>query len=208
MKLFFTPTSPYARKLRVLIRQKQLQVTEVLVNPWQGDKLDNPLGKIPYLLQENPQLPEAAQLLVDSRVITQYLDQQPSDHSLLIPEENAMRFQVLSIEAMADGIADATAAMVMAMRVDSEFASEKWFDWQQQKIIKTIEWLDHQLQDSFWLVGDQMTVADIALVCALDFINFRRPDISWQQHGPSLHEWFDCCLKAKHFVDTDPRLAD
>ncbi len=208
MKLFFTPTSPYARKLRVLIRQKQLQVTEVLANPWQGDKLDNPLGKIPYLLQENPQLSEAAQILVDSRVIAQYLDQQPSSQSLLIPEENALRFQVLSIEAMADGIADATAAMVMAKRVDSEFTSEKWFDWQQQKIIKTIEWLDHQLQDSFWLIGEQMTVADIALVCVLDFINFRRPDINWQQYGPHLHEWFDCCLKAKHFVDTDPRLAD
>lgn len=203
MQLLISPTSPFARKTRVLAIEKKFDEDELEVvdaNPWvdfAGVVDHNPLNKVPILV-----LPGGA-VLVDSKVIADYLDSLRPPH--FVPLDAGERAQVKSLEALADGATDAVAAAVMAARVDGETPiSEKWRDWQRQKVRRAFSHFDKSLGDDDFLRGDRLSLADIALACALAFADFRAPELEWRRECKRLAEWLEKMKERESFARTAP----
>ena len=177
MQLLVSPTSPFARKTRMMAIEKKFGEDELEIvdaNPWlnfTGVVDHNPLNKVPILV-----LPDGS-VLVDSKVIADYLDSVRPPH--LVPREAEARARVKSLEALADGATDAVAAGIMAARVDAETPiSEKWREWQREKARRAFSHFDEILRRDDFLHGDELSLADIALACALGFADFRAPRIA------------------------------
>jgi glutathione S-transferase len=107
MKLIMTPTSPFARKVRIVLAEKRIECAQVIDSPWEASTRVpdyNPLGMVPVLVLDDEHT------LFDSRVIVEYLDT-VSPVSQLIPKDGRQRLTVRRWEALADGISDAAAAI-------------------------------------------------------------------------------------------------
>ncbi|EYD73299.1 glutathione S-transferase [Limimaricola hongkongensis] len=184
MKLLTSPASPFARKVRVVLHEtgQADQVTEVAAatNPL-GDPAEvmhaNPLGKIPALVRDD------GPALYDSRVITRYLDARAGGR--LYPE--ARIWEVLTLEATADGIMDAALAMVMEHRVRDEAArSEAWVEGQWRKVERALDaiearWISH--------LEGHVDMGQIAVGCALDYLDLRHGGRDWRAARPQLARW-------------------
>lgn len=184
MQLISSPTSPFVRKVRVLIHEAGKTDTVELVNvsttPVSTDPRilpANPLGKIPALIR-----PEGA-ALYDSRVITRYLD---TLWSLgLYPE--ATIWDTLTLEASADAMMEAAVLMVYESRVrPQDLAYAPWVEAQWGKVSRALDaleatWMDH--------LSGPTTAAHIAVGCALSYIDFRHADRAWRAARPDLAAW-------------------
>ena len=125
MKLFYSPTSPYARKCRALAIEKGIEgrLEIITASPMSNPpalQAANPLGKVPALLLDN------GQCIVDSPVICAYLDSL-TDAPRLIPADPAARIDALTREALADGIMDAAFAIVMERKRPDQQRSPEWW---------------------------------------------------------------------------------
>lgn len=166
MKLITSLTSPFGRKIRILLQEKQIPCDIVEDVPWNPDTVTpqyNPLGKIPVLVRDD------GSTLFDSRVIARYLDSlcQPA----LIPAELEAQLAVLRWEALADGIGDAAAAVFIERRRHPAQQSADWIERQLGKVRAALDEAEKRLQ------GDTCTghfsLADIALISALDYTVLR-----------------------------------
>lgn len=181
MRLFYSAASPYARKVRAVVVEKGLtdRVELVASNPLSeiNDlKLINPLGKIPALVLEDNRV------LIDSPVICEYLDLLGRGPNL-IPASGDERFHVLTRQATADGIMDAAFNLVMEHRRPAGEQSSAWIRRWTEAILRTIQSLaPSQSKYSFDL-------GDIAVACALGYLNFRLPEIDWRKDAPELAAW-------------------
>lgn len=166
MKLITSLTSPFGRKIRILLQEKNIPCEIVEDVPWNADTVTpeyNPLGKIPVLVRDDDST------LFDSRVIAQYLDSLSSP--ALIPAESEARIQVLRWEALADGISDAAAAVFIERRRDASLQSQDCIARQLGKVHAGLSEAQTQLH------GDTCTgnfsLADIALLSSLGYVEFR-----------------------------------
>ncbi len=204
MKLFITPTSPFARKVRIVVLEKNLPVKMELADPWKnfsGVVPFNPLNKIPLLFLENEE-----KMIYDSCVIADYLDSL-NDTPRLLPLDAEMRAIVKTQEALADGITEALAAIIMAGRVASpEAIPEKWQEWQLDKVRRTIARFDQQLAScSVDETSNSIHLGDIALACSLGYLDFRMPQaIDWRANHSALAGWFENFSKRPSFMETTP----
>ena len=203
MQLLVSPTSPFARKTRMMAIEKKFGEDELEIvdaNPWinfTGVVDHNPLNKVPVLI-----LPGGT-ALVDSKVIADYLDSVRPPH--LVPREAEARARVKSLEALADGATDAVAAGIMAARVDAETPiSEKWREWQREKARRAFSHFDEILRRDDFLHGDELSLADIALACALGFADFRAPELQWRRDCKRLVEWLEKMKTRESFAQTAP----
>lgn len=179
MKLICSPTSPFARKVLVLLRETgQTLDTEVqhasptARNP--AVAAANPLGKIPALLTD------ALGPLYDSRVICQYLDTL-HEGARMYPE-GAARFTALRREALADGLLDAALlARYESIRPDG-LVWPDWYDGQQAKILAALAAMEADLPEG-------VDIGAIAYGCALAYLDFRFADLNWRDRHPKLAEW-------------------
>ncbi|CTQ56918.1 putative GST-like protein YibF [Roseibium album] len=197
MKLYFANTSPYARKARMVILEKGLadQVETVFQNPFDESpdlKKANPLGKVPALVTDD------GNTVFDSPIICAYLDSL-SPETMLIPADEA-RWNVLTSEALADGILDAAFSIVMERRRPEEQQSSMWLERWQTGIQRTISAVDADLTP---FVGD-LTLAQIALGAALGYLDFRLPDIDWRASNPAISAWFADFTTRPAMKATDP----
>jgi glutathione S-transferase len=166
MRLITSLTSPFGRKIRILLLEKQITCEIIEDVPWNADTVTpqyNPLGKIPVLVRDD------GSTLFDSRVIAQYLDELAEPR--LIPVAGEARLQVLRWEALADGISDASAAVFIERRRDPALQSQDWIKRQLGKVQAGLDEAETLLQDEF-CTGD-LTLADISLVSALGYIALR-----------------------------------
>ncbi|MGK7943622.1 MAG: glutathione S-transferase N-terminal domain-containing protein [Microcystaceae cyanobacterium] len=196
MKLYYSSTSPYSRKVLILIYELDLvdQVDLIRVNPFE-DPMElwryNPLGKVPTLVLDNHES------LYDSSVITQYL-QSLVDPAILLTEEWSSQ---KCLESLSDGIMDAAVSIVMEKRrpeeQQSSFWQERWTD-TIMRSLKVFEekYLDHRQK---WYLGT------IAMVCALDYLEFRLSDKNWKQLYPKTEHWFQRTIDKSSLKKTDPR---
>lgn len=166
MKLITSLTSPFGRKIRILLQEKNVPCEIVEDVPWNADTVTpeyNPLGKIPVLVRDD------GSTLFDSRVIAQYLDSRSSP--ALIPAENEARIQVLRWEALADGISDAAAAVFIERRRDASLQSQDWIARQLGKVRAGLGEAERLL------VGENcngaFSLADIALASTLGYVQLR-----------------------------------
>lgn len=185
MKLYYSPTSPYVRKVMVLLHETGIldQVTLVAaagtpVDPGSMPIDENPLGKVPALLRPD------GNALYDSRVICQYLNVVAGAD--LYPAAPRL-WDTLTLEATADGILDAALLMIYEQRIRPEDRRyDPWVEGQWLKVARALDavesrWMDH-------LNGPQ-DMAHIALACALGYVDFRLDARGWRDGHPRLAAW-------------------
>jgi len=184
MKLYFANTSPYARKVRIAIIEKGLDdhVDLILRNPFEDHddlKSANPLGKVPALVTTD------GQALFDSSVICAYVDAL-KDQISLIPNGSPQRWSILRNAALADGILDATFAIVMERRRPEVQQSSMWLERWAAVISRSVDVVESSLEE---FTGD-ISMAQIGLGVALGYLDFRLPDIWWRNSHQDTSSWF------------------
>jgi glutathione S-transferase len=201
MKLIGSVTSPYVRKVRVVMAEKKLDYSFELDNVWGADTKilqSNPLGKVPCLLMED------GSAMYDSRVIAEYLDTLTPVCKLL-PPNGRDRADVKVWEALADGVLDA-AVLVRLERTlrPKEQQSEAWIERQMGKVMAGIHVMASDLGEQAFCMGNHYTLADVAVGCCLGWLAFRFPEIAWRNEYPNLARLSDKLSERQSFKDTVP----
>ena len=200
MKLLASPTSPYARKVRIALAEKKIEYTLVDASPWTpGNTVSefNPLGKVPVLELDD------GSTLFDSRVIVEYVDT-VSPVSRLIPEPSRQRLAVKRWEALADGICDAAVAIVLEKKRAARQQSKDWIERQERKVVLGVKALARDLDEKSWCHGESYTLADIAAGCALGYLDLHHPDLGWRDEHPNLARLAAKLAKRPSFAETIP----
>ena len=203
MKLIGALTSPYVRKVRIVLAEKKLDYQFALEDVWNADTIlkANPLGKVPCLVLEG------GEAVFDSRVIVEYLDTR-SPVSRLIPESGRERTEVRTWEALSDGVLDA--AILARLEAtwpgrSAEQRSQAWIDRQMSRVDGALVAMSTGLGDKPWCVGIHMSLADIAVGCALGYLDFRFPQLGWRAQFSNLARHADKLFARQSFIDTTPR---
>ena len=201
IRLIASLTSPYVRKVRIVMAEKRLEYQMELEDVWSPDTRiqdANPLGKVPCLIMED------GGALFDSRVIVEYLDTL-TPVAKLIPPNGRERAEVRTWEALGDGMLDA-AILVRLERSQRAAAqqSEQWIDRQMAKVHAGIAAMGHALAEKPWCNGHAYSLADIALGCALGYLDFRFKDLDWRGSHPNLARHYEKIAARPSFVDTQP----
>lgn len=204
MKLIGSLTSPYVRKVRIVLAEKHIHYDFEVDVPWNTQTQvsnHNPLGKIPILIVDEKTS------LYDSRVIAEYIDSLEAQSVMirLIPGFGDARWQVKRWEALADGICDAAATIFLERKRPEAQQSEDWIARQQKKIDLGLSEAANELGDKDWCVGETISLADIALGCALGYLAFRFPQIEWSRSYPNLNRLAEKLAQRASFIATAPR---
>jgi glutathione S-transferase len=203
LKLIGATTSPYVRKVRIVMAEKKLEYTFVEENVWAADTTithSNPLGKVPCLILD------AGEALFDSRVIVEYLDIL-SPVGKMIPASGRERAEVKTWEALADGLLDAS----ILARLEATWSgrteeqrSLKWIDRQLAKVSDSLKAMSVGLGDKPFCSGIHISLADIAVGSALGYLDFRFPEIHWRVNYPNLAKLQEKLMQKQSFIDTKP----
>jgi glutathione S-transferase len=203
MKLIGSTSSPYVRKVRVVMAEKKLDYQFVEEDVWAAETTimqSNPLGKVPCLVMEG------GEALFDSRVIVEYLDTL-SPVGKLIPAVGRERAEVKTWEALADGVLD---ALILA-RLEANWSGrpkaqrcEPWIDRQIGKAQASLKAMSQGLGEKPFCAGIYLSLADIAVGCALGYLTFRFPGIDWRSQYPNLARLQDKLMQRPSFADTIP----
>ncbi len=184
MKLLTGSTSPFGRKVVAVLHElgmtDSVEVANIATTPVKTDPAiaaANPLGKVPALIREG------GSALYDSRVICRYLDAQAG--GTLYPD--ARLWETLTLEATGDAIMDAGVSMIYEVRLRPEDKQwDGWIDAQWAKITSAMDalearWISH--------LAGPLDIGQIAVGCALSYIEFRQPDREWRAAHPQLSAW-------------------
>jgi len=203
MKLIGSNSSPYVRKVRVVMAEKKLEYDFITEDVWVAETniaQSNPLGKVPCLIMEG------AEALFDSRVIVEYLDTL-SPVGKLIPAVGRERAEIKTWEALADGVLDAS----ILARLEATWGgrtkaqrSQAWIDRQMKKVNDSVKAMSQGLGDKPFCAGNHFTLADIAVGCALGYLDFRFAELNWRETYPNLVKLHDKLLQRASFADTLP----
>jgi len=200
MKLIGSLTSPYVRKVRIVMAEKKLDYQFELEDPWGKDTIlkSNPLGKVPCLVLEG------GEAVFDSRVIVEYVDTR-SPVSRLIPESSRERTEVRTWEALADGLLDAAVLARLEQTWPGRSPAERsaaWVERQMDKVNASVAAMSTGLSDKPWCSGVHMSLADIAVGCALGYLDFRFPGIGWRSQYANLARLAAKLEVRQSFIDT------
>ena len=204
MKLIGSPASPYVRKVRVVMAEKKLDYQYVIEDVWAVNSTiteSNPLGKVPCLVMEG------GEAVFDSRVIVEYLDTL-SPVGKLIPSQGRERAEVKTWEALADGLLDAalTARMeVIFKERPPEQRCQPWIDRQMGKISAALQAMSIGLADKPFCSGVHFSLPDVAVGCALGYLEFRFPQVIWRETYPNLGKLHDKLMLRPSFIETAPK---
>lgn len=200
MKLIGSLASPYVRKVRVVLAEKKLDYQFELENVWAPDTTIstlNPLGKVPSLLMDD------GSVMIDSRVMAEYLDTLTPVCKLL-PTNSRDRADVKCWEALADGILDAAITVRLERLRPIELQSEDWVARQWRKVHLGLAQLSDKLGESPYCTGNNYSLADVAVGCAVGWLAFRFPDITWRDDHANLARLYDKLSERQSFKDTLP----
>jgi glutathione S-transferase len=204
MKLIGSPTSPYVRKVCIVMAEKKLDYKMVIEDVWSATTnihASNPLGKVPCLVLEG------GEAVFDSRVIVEYLDTL-SPVGKLIPANGRERAEVKTWEALADGLLDAALLARMEnvwVHRTPEQRSQAWIDRQLEKISEALRAMSHGLAEKPHCSGAHLSLADIAVGCALGYLDFRFPEIAWRNTYPNLDKLQAKLMQRQSFIDSLPK---
>jgi len=197
MKLIMAEASPFARKIRVLLREtnqlKDVEEVSIATSPFQVNeqvKAANPTGRIPSLIRAD------GPALYDSRVITRYLDAKAV--AGMYPE--AKLWDVLTVEATGDSMMDSAVSISYELRLrPQEKVSSEWTDAQWSKVMGGCDALQSQWMD---LLNGPLTMAHISIACALGYLDLRHDARNWRQGHDALAAWFADFSKRPSFLET------
>ena len=203
MKLIGAVTSPYVRKVRIVMAEKKLDYEFVQEDVWSPATTitqSNPLGKVPCLVMEG------GEALFDSRVIVEYMDPL-SPVGKLIPGTGRERAEVKTWEALADGVLDALILARLEASWGGRSAEQRSQAWIERQIAKThasLAAMDRGLGDKPFCHGVHLSLADIAVGCALGYLDFRFAQIDWRAAHPNLARLQEKLMQRQSFIDTRP----
>lgn len=200
MKLIGSLTSPYVRKIRVVLAEKKIDCEFLMDSPWvEGNQISrhNPLGKVPVLLLDDDSS------IYDSRVIAEYLDA-VAPNNRLIPASGRERISVKRWEALADGVLDAAVAAFLESRRRDGERSDTWLSRQLGKVDAGLKAMAEDLGDQTWCHGSGISLADVAAGCALGYVSFRLGEIPWAVQYPNLAALHEKLMQRPSFAETVP----
>lgn len=203
MKLIGSATSPYVRKVRIVMAEKRLDYQMVLEDVWAANTAitaSNPLGKVPCLVMEG------GEAVFDSRVIVEYLDTL-SPVGKLIPTQGRERAEVKTWEALADGLVDAA----ILARLEATWAgrsaherSDAWIQRQMGKIEAALKAMSTGLGEKAFCSGIHFSLSDVAVGCALGYLDLRFPQVNWRETYPNLAKLQEKLVQRPSFAETQP----
>ena len=203
MKLIGSATSPYVRKVRIVMAEKKLDFQFILEDVWAANTTitaSNPLGKVPCLVMEG------GEAVFDSRVIVEYLDTL-SPVGKLIPTQGRERAEVKTWEALADGLIDAAILARLEATWSGRNAkqrSDAWIDRQMGKIDATLKAMSTGLGDKAFCSGIHFSLSDVAVGCALGYLDLRFTQINWREMYPNLTKLQDKLMQRPSFAESIP----
>ena len=201
IRLLGSLTSPYVRKVRIVMAEKRIDYHLEIEDVWAPDSRiqeANPLGKVPCLIMED------GGAVFDSRVIVEYLDGM-TPVSKLIPPSGRERAEVRTWEALGDGVIDASIlARLEKTQRPPEQQSTQWIDRQMSKVNAGIAAMSRGLGEKPWCNGQAYTLADIAVGCALGYLDFRFGSIHWRGQYPNLARLSEKLAARPSFAETQP----
>lgn len=199
MKLVGSRTSPYVRKARVILAEKNLPYEFVEENVWSADTgvtRYNPLTKVPALVIDD------GEAIYDSVVICEYLD--AISGGSFIPASPLERARARRDEALGDGISEAGIAVFLERKREAARQDPTWIARQLGKVDSGIAAVTRGLGTRTYLGGTQVGIGDIACGCALLWLEFRMPEITWRAANPSLKAWIERLESRPSFAGSTP----
>jgi glutathione S-transferase len=202
MKLRYSPTSPYVRKVVVLALEtgldKRIERIPTTVMPNQRNdeyQREQPLVKVPALTTDD------GAVLYDSRVICEYLDTQHQG-AKMFPASGMARWTALRRQALGDGLCDAA----ILTRYENFLRPEdkRWGEWTDGQMRKVRGALD-ALEADAPSFGGGIDIGLIAVGCALGYMDFRYETERWRDKRPKLAAWYDSFAKRPAMVETQPK---
>jgi glutathione S-transferase len=189
------------RKVRIVMAEKRIEYNLELEDVWSADTRiheSNPLGKVPCLIMED------GGAVFDSRVIVEYLDTM-TPVSKLLPPSGRERAEVRTWEALGDGLIDAAIlARLEQTQRPPEQQSPAWIDRQMDKVHRALAAMSRGLAEKAWCNGHSYSLADIAVGCALGYLDFRFPHIRWRDTHPNLARLHEKLAARPSFAETQP----
>jgi glutathione S-transferase len=184
MRLHSTITSPYARKVWVVAHERGLtdRIEAVATNPHADEYLrdDNPLCRVPTLVLDD------GEALFDSPVICEYLDSL-GDGPGLFPPAGPARWRALRLQALGDGILDASLSRRMEVIRPAHEQSPAWIARQIKGADAGCAWLEARLGE----LEGEVTIGYVAIGCALGYFDIRFREDGWRERFPGLAAWFE-----------------
>jgi glutathione S-transferase len=201
IRLIGSLSSPYVRKVRIVMAEKRIDHAFEAEDVWSATTRIhdfNPLGKVPCLIMED------GGAVFDSRVIAEYLDTM-TPVAKLLPANGRERAEVRTWEALADGVNDA-AVLIRLEKTQRppEQQSQQWVDRQMGKINGGLAAMSRGLGEKPWCSGPNYTLADIAVGCALGYLDFRFPQVTWRDQYPNLARLYEKLANRPSFTETLP----
>jgi glutathione S-transferase len=188
MKLRYSPTSPYVRKVVVAAIETGLdpRIERISTDVWDPETdiaVDNPLGKVPALTTDD------GLVLCDSPTICDYLDSL-HDGPKLVPAEGPGRWRVLNLQALAGGVMDAAVARMVEQRArPAHLRFDGWLERQTLKIDRALDALETQAAAG--ALDGPVDLGTITLGCALGYLDLRFPGDAWRDGRPALAAWYE-----------------
>jgi len=202
MKLIGSYTSPFVRKISILLLEKGITFEFVNEQPYHaetGVAQYNPLGKVPALVTDD------GETWFDSPIIAEYIELLGIAPAM-VPRERKAALAIKQIEALADGIMDAALVSVREQARPAAQQSEAELVRQREKISRSLDMCEQLLQDGK-LQTDALNLATIAIACAIGYLNFRRVSPGWCVDRPLLVKLAETLFSRESFARTEPPKA-
>lgn len=203
MQLISSLTTPFGRKIRVILAEKGLGHAFVNDSPWEaGNHVAdyNPLGKVPALEADT------GEVYFDSSIIAEYIETLGAA-PFLLPADRLEAVRVKQLEALADGTLDAAVLVLLESRRPVEQQSESWKLRQWTKVEQGLAALERVAHGRTWLYGETMTLADIAAAALVGWLGFRFAQFDLAGKYPALAAWAAPVLARPSFVNSAPPAA-
>ena len=200
MKIIIATPSPYARKVRVILREKKIDFEEIIDVPWNTNTLTvgfSPLRKIPILLRNGHEP------LFDSKVIAQYLDNY-EPKPLFYPKNSKENISARLVETVADGICDAIVLVFLENSRHETLRSKNWIQRQEEKIFEGVKYLSNYVEEKKYFVGNHFNIADVCGFSCLEYLDLRFPKFKWRNEHPNLETYWNIHKNRQSFKETKP----
>jgi glutathione S-transferase len=196
MELWYTPTSPFARKVRVSAHEMGLQSRLLLVetDPWTDPKLRalNPLAKVPTLVLDD------GEVVWESGLIVERLQALVASHDI-IPMDAVSRWRALTLQALADGASTSAGRLFADERRPAPERSSAMLQRFAETIQATLDYLERTV------LSASPTIGEISVAVLLGYLDFRWPDRDWRQPRPGLAQWFASFAARRSMIETAHR---
>ena len=204
LKLLSATPSPFARKARVVLLEKNIPFELKTINPWNMNadiERFNPLGKIPVLITANNET------IYDSKFIIEWIEHNYPDPAVF-PTDAKTKFKAQQIQVIADGICEAVILLFFEnMRPDPQ-QSKPWTERQIKKISNGLQALEQQISNDDFYVDNTFGIADISVVSAVDYLSLRFKTYEWRNKFTRISKFVARQSARQSFIETMPTPQD